>query len=878
MIPQLLLLLVSIETSPDGEARLRFTLERPAAVTYGVLTVELEESVFEGITGFTIHSVSGEETGVALIEGRKAHISFSSRNAAVGRVADRPVLTIRASTRRAPAFEDVKVQIESRAWAYSTSVSYVPYDVVVRGGPIPADIPEETFDAVPAIEGRVVCLPKVRLVSGSTGIFRTFVGGGVALRNPHSFPVSVLFQTVGTLGDVRQELEMRLAPFTSHYQNVGGVGPLSDGYMRVHATSELEMAHVSRPMNPITNATSIATSSMTPTSVNTLRYSVGPDVLTWAWQRGEPAPASKTLRLTSDWRERPTAHPRFRTKVSAPWIKVTPDGGEGDAELAVSIDPSGLAPGVYRETVVIEPLQTEIVRGVVPVTAGLVVSISTPARQRVSISHAELRIGSDYQHYVILGDRPFTTTVHAGPPGNWLAVNPRNFTQPDILLELRPNLLGPGQYAAHVLVKGERFTEVVQATLRMPGGTSMEDAQNGARPRLDANECSFDIGGAERALCALVEAGGPLQFESTLGETPAAKTISVRAPGAVSASVATDSGGNWLSVLGTAGSLTIAPNAAGLAAGVYTGIVTFTSPQAAGPTQVPVVMVIHAPLPPDPMIASPPVLDFPRESYLSWVRVTSGNMTEPLQVTVEPGSGVRIESQYPALWMFEVSGWNFGQGSASIQLKTSKQSMTVPVRFHTVESGPSNQPALAAILNAASQRPMPLVPGALVSFLGAGFQSVMVENKTLYPLQNIAIPADVVPGTEVTVVLESYGARRVLRLPVAEAAPGVFTTDGSGKGVAVVRNANGTPNGADHRAQRGSVVWLQATGLKSDDVVVDAGGVQARAMNVFPFEEGVAGRDWIEFAMPADAPVGEVPVTVISAGVRSQKGVTILVE
>ncbi|MBL8222132.1 MAG: hypothetical protein JNL62_23040, partial [Bryobacterales bacterium] len=589
MIPQLLLLLLSIDTSSDGEARLRFTLERPAQITYGTLTVELEESAFEGITGFTIHSVSGEETGVALIEGRKAHISFSSRDGAVGRVADRPVLTIRASTRRVPKFEDVKVVIEPAGWAFSTSMSYTPYDVVLRGGPIPADIPEETFEAVPAIEGRVVCLPKARLVSGEAGVFRTFVGGGVVLRNPHSFPVTVLFQTVSTVREVRQELEMRLAPFASHYQNVSGVGPISDGYMRVHATDELEMAHLSRPINPITYASSIAVASMTPVSVSTLRYTVGPSVLTWAWQRGEPTPASKTLRLTSDWRYRPTAHPRFRTKVSAPWIKVTPNSGEGDGELAVSIDPSGLAPGVYRETVVIEPLQTEIVRGVVPVTAGIVVSISTPSRQRMSITHAELRLGNDYQHYVILGDRPFTTTAHVGAPGNWLAVNVRNFTEPDILLEPRMNLLAPGQYAAHLLVNGERFIEVVQATLRVPGGT-------------------------------LVEAGGPLQFESTVGETPAAKTISVRAPGAVSASVATDSGGNWLSVLGTAGGLTLAPNAVGLPAGVYTGIVTFTSPQAAGPTQIPVVMVIQAPLPPDPMIATPPVLDFPLTSYATWVR------------------------------------------------------------------------------------------------------------------------------------------------------------------------------------------------------------------------------------------------------------------
>ncbi|MBL8179799.1 MAG: hypothetical protein JNK48_34285 [Bryobacterales bacterium] len=841
MIPQLLLVLLSIEVSTDGEARLRFTLDRPAAVTYGELNVELEEAAFREITGFTIHSVSGDETGIALMEGRKANIRFSSRNASLGRVAERPVLTIRASTLRAPVFDDVKIRIGPESWAYSTSMTFKAYEVVVREGPRPADIPEETFDAVPAMEGRLVSLPKTRLVSGGTGIIRTFVAGGVALRNPHSFPVTVLFQTVGTFSNVLQELEMRLGPLASHYQASGEVGPISSGYLVVHATHELEMAHVARPINPITYASSITVGSMTSASVRSLVYTVSPDVLIWAWQRGEPAPAPKILRCATDWRTRPLANPRFRTKVSAPWIKVTPGSGVGDGELSVSIDPSGLAPGVYRETVVIEPLQTEIVRGIVPVTAGIVVSVSTPTRRRVSISGMELRSGNNNQHYVILGDRPFTATTHVGAPGNWLTVTPRDFSVPDILLNARADLLGPGQYAAHMLVNGERFTEVVQTTLRVPGGT-------------------------------LVEAGGPLQWEAAAGEAPAAKTVAVRAPGAVSVSVATDSGGNWLSVLNTGGGVTLVPNAAGLAAGVYTGIVTFRSPQAAGPTQIPVVMVVHPPLPPDPMIASPAVLDFPRGYTL--VRVTSGNMTEPLQVALEEGSGLRLERNSPPLWMFEVSGWRFGQGDSAIQLKTSKQSMTVPVRFHDVESSASNKPVLGAILNAASHRPMPVVPGALVSFLGTGFVSVMVGSKTLYPVENVVIPADVVPGTEATVVLESYGPRRAMQMPVAEAAPGVFTADGSGKGAALVRNANG----AGGSVQRGSVVWLQATGLKRDDAVVEVGGVAARAMNVFPVEEGVAGRDWIEFAVPVDAAEGEVEVVVVSAGVRSQNGVTMNVE
>lgn len=95
MIP-LVVLLLSIESGPDGEARIRFTPERPVPILRGELVVELDEGVFGEITGFEVPDVSGSDAAVALIEGRRIRVSFHPGRTGLGLVAERPILTLRA--------------------------------------------------------------------------------------------------------------------------------------------------------------------------------------------------------------------------------------------------------------------------------------------------------------------------------------------------------------------------------------------------------------------------------------------------------------------------------------------------------------------------------------------------------------------------------------------------------------------------------------------------------------------------------------------------------------------------------------------------------------------------------------------------------------
>ncbi|MBL8222133.1 MAG: hypothetical protein JNL62_23045, partial [Bryobacterales bacterium] len=384
----------------------------------------------------------------------------------------------------------------------------------------------------------------------------------------------------------------------------------------------------------------------------------------------------------------------------------------------------------------------------------------------------------------------------------------------------------------------------------------------------------------------LIEAGSPVRFTATEGAaTQLAEDRAVGFAGPLEIAVRTDSGGNWLTVARWQRGLLFRAEPVGLAAGIYTAVVTLRSPTAAGPTEIPVALLVHprSPDPPAPLVATPAALDLLATTdtieQVRYITVSSDLETEAPEWTItsvgnwfRPGSNL---GPFPVLEVrYDPSRLQPGVYTGQVEARTSTQSVVVPVRLQVVPPAVAQaEPYLGAILNAASWRESPLAVGQHIAIHGSRPVEMSIDGIRLSTTMPV-VPLELLGRREVTLRL-SNGPRVVEHcLPLAAAAPGVYTLDQSGKGLAFVRNARGAGAGV----QRGTVVWLLATGLKRDDVVVDVGGVQARAMNVFPFVEGLPGRDWIEFVVPADAPVGEVPVTVVSAGVRSQKGVTMVVE
>jgi uncharacterized protein (TIGR03437 family) len=847
MIP-LILLLLSIEGGPDGEARIQFTLDRPVGIASGELLVELDESRFGDISGFAVFSGAGDAVAVAQVEGRRVSVSFSSSTASIGRVAGRPVLTLHAplvgTAAATAAIDGVKVSVGEGSWR---GAGMQVFQVRVAEGPVPDEaLPEERFDSMAEglVEGYFVQFPKQRLLAGEGGAFRGLVPGGIAVRNPHPFPVDLLLQSTGILRDVYTERRMRLGLGEAHYESG------SPGYAQVYGSAELEMVQLRRQVG-------LTALQMVPVAAKPIEFVASPAVVNWHWRVGSANPnvAQVQVRPATLLGYAPVLQPEFRIISEARWLRVSRWASD---RLTIAVEPTGLVPGVYRDVIRIEPVATDFFPAGAAATISAVLTVSADAQQKVSLR--SLRFPLFHREFIGATASPgqaFTSTVYPNVPRNWLTVNSEG------TVASNGDLLGPGYYGGHVVLRGANFSDVIQVTTSVPGGGP------------------------------LIETAAASGVQFVMASTvPAAERFAVRAPGAVTAVVQTDSGGNWLTVLAEAGWVTLGVNPVGLRAGAYTALVTLTSPGAAGPTQIPVALLV-TPNPPEALVADPGAIDllvFRGELSRPYLlRMSSGLRAGELQWSVEADGGSRwllLEEGSDENWIarlrIDPSALAPGVYTGRVRVRSLWQSVEVPVRLTVVEPEPGAAPYLGSILNAASRRESRvLAAGEEIEILTSrsGFLEVSLDGIPV-PRVGAVVPAELAGRDAVTLRLSDvpWRASAEYVIPMAAAAPGVFTVDESGKGLAVVRNGDGTMNGEETQAVRGSVVWLQATGVKADDVVVEIGGLSTRAMYVFAVEEGKPGRDWIEFVVPANAPVGEVSVVVVSAGTRSQKNVFLYVE
>ena len=136
-----------------------------------------------------------------------------------------------------------------------------------------------------------------------------------------------------------------------------------------------------------------------------------------------------------------------------------------------------------------------------------------------------------------------------------------------------------------------------------------------------------------------------------------------------------------------------------------------------------------------------------------------------------------------------------------------------------------------------------------------------------------------------------------LSVPVASAAPGVFTGS-NGSGAAVAVNTDGRINSAAHPAAKGSTVTLYLTGAGVENqsvvdgqiaaaplwapqqaVTVQFGGVSSDSVTATAVRGGIAGLTQVAAIVPVSAPSGAAVAVAISVGgVTGQAGVTIAIQ
>jgi uncharacterized protein (TIGR03437 family) len=162
---------------------------------------------------------------------------------------------------------------------------------------------------------------------------------------------------------------------------------------------------------------------------------------------------------------------------------------------------------------------------------------------------------------------------------------------------------------------------------------------------------------------------------------------------------------------------------------------------------------------------------------------------------------------------------------------------------------------------------------------------------------NVAIPCSVAGRSSTQVVVTYQGAQSVpVTLPLTTAAPGIFTSDGSGRGQAAVLNQDYSFNGPANPAGRGSAITFFATGMgvtspcvdgktyQSDfpkttlPVVVGVGNSGAQVLYAGQAPLFITGAAQINVTIPTDAPTGSDSLTLVVNGAFSQNGVTVSVK
>jgi uncharacterized protein (TIGR03437 family) len=321
----------------------------------------------------------------------------------------------------------------------------------------------------------------------------------------------------------------------------------------------------------------------------------------------------------------------------------------------------------------------------------------------------------------------------------------------------------------------------------------------------------------------------------------------------------TDNGGNWLSISPTFGRddaiLSVSVTPGSLPKGTYTGKIIITAPQANNsPATVPVTYTIRDRLPSVLRLST---------GALTFFTIAETQSPAPQQVLVSKDGETDLTNWRVSFLTFNGGSWLSvnpvsGLGPGSFTVTASLGSLPPGIyagKITIAAGGMTNSPVSIAvtftvgrpkaafssqgIVNAASLQPGALAPGEIVSVFGShlgprdavAFQLDPITQKIPLSLAGTTVTFD---GVRAPLFLASWGqinlqvpyevagktaARMTVSaagfdpgdmvVPIADAAPGVFTLDGVR---AAVLNEDSTLNTPDNPAQAGRLIQVFLTG------------------------------------------------------------------
>jgi hypothetical protein len=565
--------------------------------------------------------------------------------------------------------------------------------------------------------------------------------GGIvalALLNQNLTPVTVLLEGVGGLGSstsvLSTEQTITVPPGNLYFVDLDSL-LASASQLWVTASAPVRMLQYQEvSANPAQFFPPTPASGSLPPLTFTLPLS--PSSVSWQWQTGTPALQPAAVNVYGGF--------GFTVSVSgsqwfAPWLSVSPTQGTGPAILTLTPNVAGLTPGTYTATVTVTPTMPASIPGVTAQSSQVTVSLTVSSQPFISVPQPTApcclfiydgtsSVAPPPETLTVVSSgapAAFTASVAPGTGNNWLSVSPASGMTPATLtLTANPSGLAAGPYSTGISIQGpsNSVTVGVQLFVSQP----------------PANPPPGSLAVIPTSLSFTLPSGTtpPTYFAQTLATSPlnAALTVSVQ----------TQSGGNWLTA-------TVEPpppfpihqvvvnvDAASVPAGVYHGTITITSPSA-GSIQVPVTFTV---LPAfdagTPLVVTPASLSLSgpagqqsqtamlqvnsagpvlfgvsrfvsgMEYWLDFVGTVQSSYTSPTGQWSVPGSlTVAGEASEP--------GTYYG----SLTFQSSNSSVTVPVSY-TATATAAMPPILSSIVNAASGTAGAVAPGEIITLYGTG--------------------------------------------------------------------------------------------------------------------------------------------------------------
>jgi uncharacterized protein (TIGR03437 family) len=338
--------------------------------------------------------------------------------------------------------------------------------------------------------------------------------------------------------------------------------------------------------------------------------SAEPESLSFAFTAGTPAPPSQQVTISSS--SPVSIALNTSTTDGAGWLTAQAAGNTTPVIVTVSVNPTGLFPGIYSGSFTVSSPAAGNSPLVIPVSfqvsAAPVLNASPPlALFSYTIGGASpapipIQISSTATTSV-------STSVSQGTP--WLSVSGGGPTPATLTLTVNVAGLAEGPYQGAVLVTAPGAANSplsIPVTLTVQGGNSLV-----VSPTTLSFQLSAQSSGSSQL--QVLSSGNPLAFAATA--SPGTPWLTASASGT------------------TPQSIQVVASAAGLTPGIYQGSVVITASGAANsPLTVPVRMEVQA---------APLLSANPRAVVLSYGSGRSGTLTEIVSMTLDGKPAVNIE-------------------------------------------------------------------------------------------------------------------------------------------------------------------------------------------------------------------------------------------